>query len=253
MFLSGENQPAAGDFRPEVHDSDGLMMVSGEGEWMWRPLQRPNGIAVSSFAMQNPRGFGLMQRDRSFASYEDVEARYERRPSAWIKPLGNWGAGRVELVQLPTPDETHDNIVAYWVPSALPAPGQPLEVAYEMAWQGDAQQRPPSSWVTQTRRGYGFTRLTAEEQRQQPQYVLDFTGPALDALPAGAPVRAVVTANANGRVIEALAYPNPATRSWRVSLRVERIDAKQPVELRAYLQHTNDTVSETWTHLLLPE
>jgi glucans biosynthesis protein len=253
MFLSGENQPSASDFRPEVHDSDGLMMVSGEGEWMWRPLQRPNGIAVSSFSMQNPRGFGLMQRDRSFASYEDVEARYERRPSAWIKPLGDWGAGRVELVQLPTPDETHDNIVAYWVPTTLPAPGQPLEVAYELAWQGDNQQRPPSSWVTQTRRGYGFTRLTPAEQLKQPQYVLDFAGPALDALPAGAQVRAVVTANTNGRVIEALAYPNPATRTWRVSLRVERIDATQPVELRAYLQHINDTVSETWTHLLLPE
>ena len=121
MFLSGENQPMRSDFRPEVHDSDGLMMVTGEGEWLWRPLQRPKAVTVSSFAMQNPRGFGLMQRDRSFASYEDVEARYERRPSAWIKPLGDWGPGRVELVQLPTPDETHDNIVAYWVPQRLPA------------------------------------------------------------------------------------------------------------------------------------
>ncbi|MCW5653072.1 glucan biosynthesis protein G [Hydrogenophaga sp.] len=253
MFLSGENQPMPGDFRPEVHDSDGLMMVNGEGEWLWRPLQRPQAVTVSSFGMRNPRGFGLMQRDRSFASYEDVEARYERRPSAWIKPLGDWGDGRVELVQLPTPDETHDNVVAYWVPAALPAPGQAMEFAYEMAWQGDDQQRPPSSWVTQSRRGYGFTRLTPAEQARQPQYVLDFAGPALDALPAGAQVRAVVTTNTNGRVLEALAYPNPATRTWRVSLRVERIDPAQPVELRAFLQHLNDTVSETWTHLLLPE
>ena len=253
MFLSGENQLLPSDFRPEVHDSDGLMMVSGDGEWLWRPLQRPKGVTVSSFSMQNPRGFGLMQRDRSFASYEDVEARYERRPSAWIKPLGDWGPGRVELVQLPTPDETHDNIVAYWVPATLPAPGQPLEVAYELAWQGDAQQRPPSSWVTQSRRGYGYTKLNAEEQARQPQFVLDFTGPALDALPANAAVKAVVSANANGRVLQTLAYPNPATRTWRVTLRVERVDATQPVELRAYLQHNNDTVSETWTHLLLPE
>jgi glucans biosynthesis protein len=253
MFLSGENQALPGDFRPEVHDSDGLMMVSGDGEWLWRPLQRPKAVTVSSFAMQNPRGFGLMQRDRGFASYEDVEARYERRPSAWIKPLGDWGPGRVELVQLPAPDETHDNIVAYWVPTRLPAPGQPLEVSYELAWQGDAQQRPPSSWVTQSRRGYGFTKLSPADQARQPQYVLDFTGPALDALPAGAPVKAVVTANANGRVLETLAYPNPATRTWRVTLRVERLDATQPVELRAFLQHHNDTVSETWTHLLLPE
>ncbi len=253
MFLSGENQPMASDFRPEVHDSDGLMMATGEGEWLWRPLQRPTAPVVSSFAMTNPRGFGLMQRDRRFASYEDVEAHYERRPSAWIKPLGHWGAGRVELVQLPTPDETHDNVVAYWVPARLPAPGQPLELSYELAWQGDEQQRPPSAWVTQSRRGHGYTRLTPEEQKAQPQYVIDFTGPALDTLSADAPVRAVVSADANGRVLETLAYPNPATRSWRVTLRVQRIDPTQPVELRAFLQHQKDTVSETWTHLLLPE
>lgn len=253
MFLSGENQPMPDDFRPEVHDSDGLMMVSGEGEWLWRPLQRPKSPMVNSFTMTNPRGFGLMQRDRSFANYQDVEARYERRPSAWVKPLGDWGPGRVELMQLATPDETHDNIVAYWVPARLPAPGQPLEWAYELHWQGEAQQRPPSSWVTQTRRGYGYTKLSEAEQIRQPQYVIDFAGPALDALPADAPVRAVVTSNANGRVLEQVAYPNPATRSWRVTLRVQRIDPTQPVELRAFLQHNNDTVSETWTHLLLPE
>ncbi len=253
MFLSGENQPMASDFRPEVHDSDGLMMVTGQGEWLWRPLQRPDAPVVSSFSMTDPRGFGLMQRDRSFASYEDVEAHYERRPSAWIKPLGQWGAGRVELVQLPTPDETHDNIVAYWVPAALPPPGQPLELSYELAWQGEAQQRPPSSWVTQTRRGYGYTKLTPEEQKAQPQYVVDFAGPALDSLPSEAKVRAVVTVDSNGQLIETLAYPNPATRSWRVTLRVQRVDPAKPVELRAFLQHQNDTVSETWTHLLLPE
>nr|WP_236582051.1 glucan biosynthesis protein G [Hydrogenophaga sp. BPS33] len=253
MFLSGENQPLKGDFRPEVHDSDGLMIAGGDGEWLWRPLQRPKGITVSSFTLQNPRGFGLMQRDRSFANYEDVEARYERRPSAWVKPLGDWGAGRVELVQLSTPDETHDNIVAYWVPAQLPAAGQALELSYELAWQGDAQQRPPASWVTQTRRGYGYSELSAAEQASQPQFVLDFAGPALDALPANAPVKAVVTADANGRVLQTLAYPNPATRTWRVTVRVARNDPAQPVELRAFLQHNNDTVSETWTHLLLPE
>ncbi len=253
MFLSGENQPMASDFRPEVHDSDGLMLATGEGEWLWRPLQRPKAPAVSSFTTTNPRGFGLMQRDRRFASYEDVEARYERRPSAWITPRGDWGTGRVELVQLPTPDETHDNIVAYWVPAKALAPGQPIELAYDIAWQGDEQQRPPSSWVTQSRRGYGYTQLSAAEQAAQPKYILDFAGPALDALPAGAEVRAVVSANANGRVLEAIAYPNPATRSWRVSLRVARNDPAQPVELRAFLQHQQHTVSETWTHLLLPE
>ncbi|HSV79179.1 MAG TPA: glucan biosynthesis protein, partial [Ramlibacter sp.] len=253
MFLFGENQPRPGDFRPEVHDSDGLMIASGEGEWLWRPLQNPARPQANSFEVRQLRGFGLMQRDRAFASYEDVEARYERRPSAWVKPLGDWGPGRVELLQLPTPDETHDNIVAYWVPATLPAPLAPLDFAYEIAWQGDAQQQPPGSRVLQSRRGMGYSRLTALELSGQVQYVVDFAGPALDALPAGAPVRAVATTDANGRVLEALAYPNPAGKSWRLTLRVQRLDPSRPVELRAFLQHDTHVLSETWSNIILPE
>lgn len=253
MFFFGENQPRRGDFRPEVHDSDGLLMATGEGEWLWRPLQNPSRPVASSFAMNRLQGFGLMQRDRVFASYEDVEARYERRPSAWVRPLGDWGPGRVELLQLPTPDETHDNVVAYWVPATLPAPGTPLDFAYEISWQGDAQQRPPGSWATQSRRGIGYTKQDARQLAAQVQYVIDFAGPALDSLPEGAAVRAVASADANGRVLEQLAYPNPASKTWRMTLRVQRIDAAQPVELRAFLQHDNHTLSETWTNIFLPE
>ncbi len=253
MFHFGENQPRKDDFRPEVHDSDGLMIATGEGEWLWRPLQNPRQTLVTSFATTSPKGFGLMQRDRQWASYEDVEARYERRPSAWIKPLHDWGPGRVELVQLHTPDETHDNIVAYWVPQQLPAPGQPLEFAYEISWQGDEQQLPPGGWVTQSRRGMGYTQLSAQAQRQQVQYVVDFDGPALKALPADAPLKAVVSSDANAKVLENNVYRNPATNQWRMTLRVQRLKAGQPIELRAFLQHDNHAVSETWTHVVLPE
>ena len=257
MFLFGENQPNARDVRPEVHDSDGLMLHTDgpQGqEWLWRPLQRPAaGVLVNSFQARQIRGFGLMQRDRNFDHYEDVEARYERRPSAWVKPLGDWGKGHVELVQLPAPDETHDNVVAYWVPEQRLEQDRPLTFAYEVHWQGDQPQRPPASWVTQSRRGYGYTKLSAAEQDAAPQYVLDFQGPALDALPPGAELTGVVSADSNGRVLEAVAHPNPATRTWRLNLRVARIDPTRPVELRAFLQHQNQTVSETWTHLLLPQ
>jgi len=253
MFLHGENQPSASDFRPEVHDSDGLLMHSGSGEWLWRPLQNPGQVSVSSFRMTKPQGFGLMQRDRRHTSYEDPEANYEKRPSAWVVPLGDWGQGHVELVQLPTPDETHDNIVAYWVPARLPAPGQPLDFSYELHWQGEQQQRPSGSWVTQTRQGHGYTRLTPDEQRRQPHFVVDFEGPSLNALPEDATVRAVVTADANGQVVEALAYPYPAAGTWRVSLRVQRLDPARPIELRAFLQTDKHTLSETWTHVILPD
>ena len=257
MFWFGENERRASDeWREEIHDSDGLAMHSGQGEWIWRPLTNPTALRFNAFADHNPRGFGLMQRDRDFRSYEDVEARYERRPSAWVKPVGDWGPGRVELVQLPTPDETHDNIVAYWVPQQLPAAGTPLEFAYELSWQGDAQQRPPGSWATQSRRGVGYTQQDAATLASQVQYVIDFQGPALDALPPDAAVKAVVTAAGSGRVIEQIAYRNPASpnqKGWRMTVRVQRDNTAQPVELRAFLQHGNDIVSETWTNIILPE
>ena len=158
MYTFGENQPGKDDYRPEVHDSDGLSIQLGDGEWVWRPLVNPRRLLVTSFGTTNPRGFGLMQRDRSPASYEDPEALYERRPSAWIEPVGNWGAGRVELVQIPTPDETNDNIVAFWVPQALPAPGKPLDIAYKIHWQAAGTIPAGKGWVVQTRRGRGFAK-----------------------------------------------------------------------------------------------
>jgi glucans biosynthesis protein len=264
MFFFGENQPRPGDFRPEVHDSDGLMVATGEGEWLWRPLQNPASPLVTSLAMKSLKGFGLMQRDRNFNNYEDTEARYELRPSAWITPVGDWGAGRIELLQFATPDETHDNVAAYWVPAKMPAPGESLDIAYQIAWQGKNQQLPPNGWVTQSRRGTGYSKVAAKTQSQQVQFVIDFAGPALDALPEDAKVEAKVTAGANARVLESLAYKNPATGAWRLTLRVERINPApttsaapatqpaQPIELRAFLQHNSDTLTETWTNLITP-
>lgn len=252
MFFFGENQPRAGDYRPEVHDSDGLMLAGSDGEWLWRPLQNPTTPLATSFAMKGLKGFGLMQRDRAFSSYEDTEARYELRPSAWVTPIGDWGPGRVELLQLPAPDETHDNVVAYWVPDHPPQPGESLDFAYQLAWQGQQQQRPPNGWVTQSRRGIGYSKLSAQELEQTIQYVIDFAGPALDALGDDAPVRAVVSSDANGRVLESQVWRNPATGGWRLALRVQRIVPGQPIELRAFLQHNNDTLSETWTNIVTP-
>ncbi len=150
----------------------------------------PGHMLTTSFSMRALRGFGLMQRDRNFSSYEDSEARYELRPSAWIEPVGSWGPGRVELMQFHTPDETNDNIVAYWVPDQLPAVGQPLDFAYRLHWQGTQQmRRPPGGWVAQTRIGRGFAEMATDEQ----QFVVDFTGPSLLALPADANVKAIVS------------------------------------------------------------
>jgi periplasmic glucans biosynthesis protein len=249
MFFHGENsRPAVEDYRPEVHDSDGLSVQAGTGEWLWRPLVNPRRLLVTSFATINPLGFGIVQRDRSFANYQDLEARYDLRPSGWIEPRGKWGAGRVELVQIPTPDETNDNIVAYWVPDNPPPPGQPLDLDYRLLWQRDNETRPPLSWVTQTRRGHGYVRKADDSL----SFVLDFEGPALRKLPADATVETVFTIDANATLLETNAYRNDITGGWRATLRVRRLDDKKPVEMRAFLRHDNMTLSETWSYVLPP-
>ena len=250
MYFFGENQRSTrDDYRPEVHDSDGLSIQSGTGEWIWRPLVNPKRLLVTSFALANPAGFGVMQRDRNFDDYEDLEARYDLRPSVWVQPKGNWGAGRVELVEIPSPDETNDNIVAYWVPEAPPAPRAPLDLEYRLLWQRDVTTRPPSSWVTQTRRGRGYTRNDDGSM----QFVLDFEGPALRKLPADAEVEGIVTVDANAEVREVVTHHNDVTGGWRLVLRFKRTDAAKPLELRAYLRTRTSTLSETWSYVLPPD
>lgn len=246
MFAFGENQPHRTDFRPEVHDSDGLMVATGEGEWIWRPLINPPHMLTTSFSMRSLRGFGLMQRDRNFSSYEDSEARYELRPSAWVEPVGTWGPGRVELMQFNTADETNDNVVAYWVPEQLPEIGQPLDLSYRLHWQGTQMQRPPGAWVTQTRVGRGFAELGENEQ----QFVVDFMGPALAALPPDANVKAVVSAPANGEILESNAYHVAATGAWRMTVRVKQLKPSEPTELRGFLQSEGNALTETWSNLV---
>jgi glucans biosynthesis protein len=249
MYQFGENQPHRVDFRPEVHDSDGLMVATGDGEWLWRPLINPNRVLTTSFSMSDLKGFGLQQRDRNFASYEDPEARYDLRPSAWVEPVGSWGAGRVELVQIPTPDETNDNIVAYWVPDQLPAPGEPLDFAYRLHWEGArTATQPPGAWVTQSRVGRGYRELADDEQ----QFIVDFVGPSLAALPPSTPIKAMVSAPANGEILETNAYHVEATGAWRMMVLVKQLDATQPVELRGYLQNGEDVLTETWSNLVPP-
>jgi glucans biosynthesis protein len=246
MFFHGENQRStAEDFRPEVHDSDGLAIHAANGEWIWRPLLNPRRLLVTSFAVTDPRGFGLIQRDRAFASYEDLEARYELRPSVWVEPVGSWGAGRIELVQIPTPDETNDNIVAYWVPQQALRPGQPLEFRYRLAWQKGAERRPPSSWVVQTRRGQGYAALPDDVIK----LTVDFDGPALRKLSADAAVTADLTVN-GGQRLALNVHKNEVSGGWRMVVQFRRVEKDKPVELRAFLRNADSPLSETWSYII---
>jgi len=247
MFYFGENHRVGiDDFRPEVHDSDGLSIQNGTGEWIWRPLVNPKRLLVTSFAVTNPLGFGLQQRDRSFSDYEDLEARYETRPSAWIEPKGKWGAGRIELVQIPTPDETNDNIVAFFSPDTAPAPQQPFDYEYRMLWQKDNETRPSLGYVAQTRRGHGYLRKPDDSI----SLIVDFEGPSLRKLAPETPVQGVVSADQNLDILETNAYRNDVTGGWRLTIRMKRQDDKKPGELRAFLRNGATTLSETWSYIL---
>jgi glucans biosynthesis protein len=249
MYDFGENQPGRDDYRPEVHDSDGLAIHTGEGEWIWRPLVNPQRLLVTSFGTSDPRGFGLMQRDRSHASYEDPEALYDRRPSAWIEPIGKWGAGRVELVQIPTPDETNDNIVAYWVADKPVTPQQPLTYAYRIHWQMQPEIRPPLALVAQTRRGRGFARPPDGHIK----FVVDFDGQALRLLPPEEELEAAITVGPSAELVERNVFKNRATGRWRMTVRLRRTDPTKSLELRAVLKQRQKVLSETWSYVLAPQ
>ena len=250
MFFFGANQRSPQeDFRPRVHDSDGLSIRTAANEWIWRPLVNPQRLLISSFALTNPRGFGLMQRGRSFGDYADLESRYDLRPSAWVEVKGSWGPGRVELVQLPVADEHNDNIVAYWVPDRQPRPNEMLPYGYRVLWQKDQESRPPVGWVRETRRGRGGVR----SRDGTVMLHVDFDGPTLTRMPAHATPDAVLSVDANGEVLEQYLIRNEATGGWRFVVRVRRVDAGQPVELRAHLKRGNAAVSETWSYILPPD
>jgi glucans biosynthesis protein len=250
MFYSGANQRVGReDYRPQVHDSSGLSIRTATNEWIWRPLVNPKRLLVSSFALSDPAGFGLMQRERAFGQYQDLQARYELRPSAWIEPKGSWGPGRVELVQIPVPDETNDNIVAYWVPDGQPKPGEPLTYGYRVLWQKDRETRPPIGFVGDTRRGRGYTK----NDDGSIELHVDFEGPTLSRMPWTAIVDTTSWADANAEILERRTQRNAITGGWRFVVRFRRLDRGKPVELRAHLHRGNEVLSETWSYILPPD
>jgi glucans biosynthesis protein len=247
MFTFGENQPGTNDYRPEVHDSDGLSVHTGEGEWIWRPLVNPQRLLVTSFGTNNPKGFGLQQRDRNFANYEDLEAKYQRRPSAWVEPMGEWGRGRVELVQIPSPDETNDNIVAYWVFDKAPPPGRPLNIGYRLSFQNASIKMPTGlATVLQTRRGRGFVQVPDGDLK----FVVEFEGDALKGFKGDNKPELVLTNGGNAEFTDRNLYQNEETGNWRMIVRLKRLDASKPIELRGYLAKEGKPISESWSYIV---
>jgi glucans biosynthesis protein len=238
MFLFGPNdRDNVQDFRPQVHDSDGLMMLNGRGEELWRPLSNPKTLQISAFADQNPRSFGLLQRDRTFADYQDLESHFEKRPSLVVEPIGDWGQGEVVLFEIPTNEEIHDNIVAFWRPKDTLAAKSERPFTYRLHWGPD---------LAKTDKFARFTRTGVSVQNDGALlFVLELAGERLKALDAKA-VKGVVAAD-KGEVKNVVTQPNPETGGWRLSFEVAAKDQKV-LELRAYLAEGDAAASETWMY-----
>lgn len=247
MFLFSEkNRANFDDFRPNVHDSDGLLILRRDGDRIWRPLNNPALLAESLFVEENPRSFGLMQRDRDFENYQDAVSHYERRPSLLVEPLADWGRGTVRLVEIPSDLEVNDNIVAFWVPEAKPVPGKLTEYAYRLHW-GMLPVDPAAdvAYVKETRAGTGGV-SGVENTEGTRKFVVDFAGGLLAALPPDATVEAVVTIS-GGQISSQTLSKIEAVNIWRLVMDVLP-ETGETVELVAHVAGYGRKLSENWLY-----
>ena len=241
MFLfSTINRSRINDFRNAVHDSDGLAVLNGWGEHLWRPLNNPRRLQTSNFVDENPKGFGLIQRSRGFSEYQDLEANYEKRPSAWVEAREPWGAGAIELFELPTEEEIHDNIVAYWKPAQALAAGRPHTFNYRLSWPDEVPPNWSGATVHATRAG-----LINGPLRKNGiiQFVVDFKH--VGGVSAEFPVARLEASS--GAVSAPVVQANPKTDGLRVSFSFDAKGASSS-ELRLMLQRNDKPVSETWLY-----
>ncbi len=237
MFLFDQtNHNRFDDFRPAVHDSDGLFIRNGAGEVIWRPLANPTRLQISSFVDNNPRGFGLLQRKRAFSDYADLEARYHKRPGLWVEPKGDWGKGTVTLVEIPADQEIYDNIVAYWRPAEPLAPGQQVDISYRLIW-GEEPQSTAMPKIINTAMGentFGEGRLA----------VIDFEANELHQDPEAL---SVFVQSPQVETSDGVLQRNPDTGGLRLAFSFQPGD-RDHVELRAQLRLGKQAASEVWLY-----
>jgi periplasmic glucans biosynthesis protein len=254
LFFTGKNDHRLpSDHRPELHDSDGLLMNSGAGEWIWRPLRNPDKTSTTAFLDTNLRGFGLIQRDRHFDHYQDLSHHYESHPSYWIEPRDGWGNGRIELVEAPTTNAKTNNITASWVFASAAQPGQALTYAYRLTAYLDHPRLSPNARAINTFQEpslpLGSTDPITPSQRR---FILDFAGEELAYYQDNPLAVEFVPSTTAGRIIKKDLVYNPDINGFRAQFDVD-LGTDQTTDLRAFLRAGSRTLSETWTFPWKPD
>jgi glucans biosynthesis protein len=250
MFQCAENdRRVADDWRPEIHDSDGLSMWNGVGEWIWRPLVNPPSLQFNSFLDENPKGFGLLQRDQDFGHYLDDGAMYHKRPSLWVEPLNAWGKGQIQLAEIPSPDETFDNVVAFWNPAEPFLPGQERRFSYRLHWGAKPPVQSEMARVVSTRIGIGG--IPGEKNKTTSRkFVLDFKGGRFEQLPWETKVEPVISTS-RGEIVRPAARPVVDGDTWRCNFDLH-FEGKEPINLRLFLRDAKGALTETWIYQYSP-
>ncbi|KZM48462.1 glucan biosynthesis protein [Labrenzia sp. OB1] len=246
MFLFGENDRTGfDDYRPEVHDNDGLLILRHNGQRLWRPIRNPQALSLSFFQEDSPVGFGLLQRDRDFEHYQDTEAKYQRRPSLWIEPVNGWGPGHVMLAEIPADKEIYDNIVACWVPEGGAEAGSEHRFAYRMIWGSNPEPGTELARILRTSTGHGGAAASDPDPWFR-KFVVEFAGEALSGLGDDAalePRLTVQNAAVKHHFVQRL-----EGGSWRAVVDVERQATDIPVEFALALQLNGADRTETWMY-----
>lgn len=245
------------DFRPQVHDSDGLLICNGAGEWIWRPLVDRYETRICSFLDQSTtKGFGLIQRERRFAAYEDLEARYQDRPSTWVIPSGDWGAGSVRLLEIPTENEFGDNIVAFWEPERPLEAGETREFSYELRWFQTDDSLPPTGHVVATRiadmADPEDVPLITDGKTALRKFVLDFTWNGIGSEQTRRDLDVEVRTGAATLVGHPVQQFNEPDGTWRVFFKVKAPKGSDATDLSLVLRRKGRPVTEKWTYLWRP-
>jgi periplasmic glucans biosynthesis protein len=237
FYFGGNRRRSIDDLRPAVFEVNGLQMLNGRGEWIWRPLSNPEQLQISSFMDENPRGFGLVQRERDFNAFQDDEQRFELKPSLWIEPIGDWSSGTVQLIEIPSESEVNDNIIAFWRPRAPLAAGSETSLAYRQFWCWAPPDRPRLAQATAFRIGRG-------SQPRRRRCLVEFMGEAFATDPPD--LKLSITASA-GQITAHRLSVNPQRQSARVLFELDP-GTETASELRLLVEQGDRPFSETWLY-----